>query len=118
MNSKALFLAGCVPTRLILAVLIARASSALLKPIAIVTAIIAIGFLTLFLTGWRKTGVETGGKPIWWNSLRPVHAGMYAAVAFCAWTGRRELAWKLVCLDLVVGLLAFTAHYSNVKKGM
>jgi len=113
MNSKAFFLFGCIPTRLLLAFLTARASPDVLTLIGLGAALVAAGFLTLFLTGWRTTGIETGGKPIWWNALRPLHAALYAGVAISIWTGRQSLAWKLLVLDACVGLLAFAVHYVN-----
>ena len=61
--------------------------------------------------GWRKTGVEVGGESIWWNDLRPVHAFMYGLFALLALNGVKEHAWKVLLLDTIIGLLAFTQHH-------
>ena len=106
----ALFLIGCMGTRLGLAYLAAVSPPAALKILAVGAAAIAMGFAVIFIGGLRPTGIETGGKPIWWNSLRPVHAAMYAAVAYVAWHGRNDLAWKLLVIDAAIGLVSFGAH--------
>ena len=74
-------------------------------------ALVAIGFTTVYMGGLRQTGVETEGEPIWWNSLRPVHAALYAAFAYCAWTGRRQLVWATLLLDVAIGLASFLHHH-------
>jgi hypothetical protein len=61
----------------------------------------------------RLLNVETGGNPIWWNDLRPVHAALYAAVAFFAWNGRGDIAWKILAVDVTIGFVAFVIHYQK-----
>lgn len=90
----------------------ATVSTAWLKWLAVPAAAVALGFTLIFALGLRPTGVETGGQPIWWDALRPVHAAMYASIAVCAWTGRREAVWKLLLADLVLGLVSFTVHHA------
>lgn len=106
-----LFIIGCIPTRCYLAYLTATASPRTLKSIGIGAAAVSLGFFTLYLTGWRTTGIETGGRSIWWNALRPFHAINYAAVAAAALADRRGLAADLIFADTVFGLIAFLAHY-------
>lgn len=107
----ALFLGGCIPLRAIIAYVAFIASAKTLRYMGYLALLPAIGFIYIFLTGSRKTGAETGGAPIWWNSLRPVHAMFYLAFAYLAVSGDRENAWKLLAADVVLGLSAFLAHH-------
>lgn len=111
-----LFLFGCIPARVALVLVVAAfaKSPEVLKGLAVITGVIAIGFATIYAFGLRTTGIETGGKPIWWNDLRPVHAALYAVAAVAAWNGRGDIAWKVLAADVVLGLWA----YFFLKKRM
>ena len=76
----------------------------------IAAAVIASGFFLIYVNGWRKTGMETGGQRIWWNDLRPVHAALWFAFAVLA-LARQRKAWVVLLLDTLLGLAAFTAHH-------
>jgi hypothetical protein len=106
-----LFIIGCIGTRVALTYITAVASPQVLKIIAVGALIIAAGFTIIFVGGLRKTGIETNGKPIWWNSLRPLHAVLYFLVAYFAWINRGDIAWKILALDVTLGLGAFVAHH-------
>lgn len=109
----ALFLLACVPVRLLLVFVVATGvlSTTWLKWMAVPAAMVAGGFAAIFAGGLRRTGLETGGAPIWWNSLRPVHALLWGGVAYCAWTGRRALAWRILLADVCIGLISFLVHH-------
>ena len=79
-----LFLLGCIPTRLLLAYIITLVEPLSLLSIMINLAlsVIALGFITIYVFGWRKTGLETMGAPIWWNDLRPLHGALYGIAAY------------------------------------
>lgn len=109
-----LFLVGCMGVRGLLVYLAATLPDAWLRRMAVPAAAIALGFTVIFLGGLRRTGLETGGEPIWWDALRPVHALTYALFAYCAWTGRRGPAWKLLLADMVLGLLSFVAFHAGL----
>ena len=110
------FLIGCIGTRLALACVIALCSPTLLRAVSVVTAAMAIGFASIWLFGWRKTGPETGGRPIWWDSLRPLHALVFATVSVLSWRGRRTEAAAIVVADALVGLVA-TATFARPRGG-
>ena len=99
------FLFLCIGTRLSLTFF--AKSGEYVKELQILTALISIGFLTIYLFDLRKTGVEAGG-PIWWNSLRPIHGALYGAFALSSYYGL-ENAWMLLLLDTIIGILAFFA---------
>lgn len=114
----ALFLLGCVPVRLALVYLVA-AERVGLKMMAFFGGCIALGFATIFAGGLRRTGLETGGAPIWWNWLRPVHALLWGLFAYFAWIGRSSVAWKLLFVDICVGTISFFIYHGmqcNLQK--
>ncbi len=103
----ALFLGGCIPLRLLLVYLAYTLSPQMLKYMGYVAVLPAIGFMYLYLTGSRKTGAETGGAPIWWDALRPIHAAFYLAFAYLAISGDKKHAWMVLAADVSFGLVAF-----------
>lgn len=109
--SKLAFLVGCIGARLALAYGISIASGSVLKTLSVLIGMMALGFFTIWAFGWRKTGPETGGKPIWWNHLRPLHALAYGIAAVLAWTGRGWLAGCVIAIDALIGLAAFVNHH-------
>jgi len=70
----------------------------------------AIGFLTIYFGGLRKTGAEVFGERIWWNDLRPVHGFLYALFAILA-LQRNRLAWIVLLVDVLIGLTAFIMYH-------
>jgi hypothetical protein len=125
MNSKLLFLTGCIPTRLFLAFLAyyslnidSKYSTNLKYILTIVTFIIGLSFIVIYEKGWRKTGLETGGKEIWWNNYRPIHGSIYLTFSILnilyiinpSYSNLKYI-WILLLLDVLIGLLAFVKHY-------
>ncbi len=101
-----MFLIGCMGARSLLVYLAYKQSTRFY--VSLFTILVAIGFMYIYLTGVRKTGPEVFGDVIWWNHLRPIHALLYATAAFMIWTKTYSNdAWKILALDLVIGLLAF-----------
>jgi ABC-type xylose transport system permease subunit len=113
MESWILFLLLCIPLRLSLALIAKNASYNVLRLLALFAIIIGIGFWVIFLGGYRKTGVETGGKPIWWNNIRPLHGTIFILFAILVLTPYYNNAWYLLLLDVIIGLIAFIVHYSK-----
>jgi len=106
-----LFLIGCIGVRSLF-VYIARATPKKYLPYLGYLAILpAIGFMTIFITGSRKTGAEVFGSKIWWNKLRPIHALLYGLFAYYA-INKSNIAWWYLLIDVIFGLLSFlTYHY-------
>ena len=105
-----LFLVGCMGARLSLTYAAYRFPE-LLPWLGLFAACVSAGFTLIYVNGWRKTGVETGGQAIWWNNLRPVHAILYGLFAVLALKGVKEHAWKVLLLDTIIGFLAFVSHH-------
>lgn len=106
----AVFLFGCIGSRAALAYAAKIASKEYLQILGYIALIPAIGFTYIYLTGSRPTGVETDGKPIWWNHLRPVHAVMYFAFAYAA-IQQMSCAWLFLAADVIIGLDAWILHH-------
>lgn len=105
-----MFLIGCIGTRSLL-VYIAKTTDAKYLPYLGYLALLpAIGFMYIFLTGVRKTGLEVFGEKIWWNNLRPVHALLYLLFAYFA-IQRNTQAWIFLLVDVVFGLVNFLWHH-------
>lgn len=106
--SKTLFLLGCIPVRILLAYIAFKLQSN--KLLSILAFMIGFSFFIIYTTGIRKTGIETGGKPIWWNEWRPLHGFLYVLFAILNWMNVRN-AWMVLVLDAIIGLIAFSLHY-------
>jgi len=111
-KSMALFLAGCIPVRLLLSYLsyVSYTNTKYMSMIGVVCLVISFGFIMNYAFGLRKTGVETFGQPIWWNDLRPVHGFLYILAGYCSFYSR-ENVWKILLLDTMIGLVAFLRHH-------
>lgn len=101
-----LFLIGCIGTRTGLTILsyVYRAHP-WFKYANVPAMVIGISFITIYVMGWRKTGLETGGERIWWNNLRPLHGLLWILFAIGAWM-RNPYSYIILVLDTSIGLLA------------
>jgi len=113
-----LFLIGCIGSRTLFAIIAKNIDIQYLPFLGYIALLPAIGFLYIYVTGSRKTGLEVGGDKIWWNSLRPLHSFIYFLFAYYAITKNKQ-SWKILALDVSIGLLAFIYHHyteGNFKK--
>lgn len=108
-----LFLGGCIPTRLLFAYISKSSSLEINQILAMFAFIIGTSFIYIFITGSRKTGLETGGEIIWWNNLRPLHAFFYYLFAYMVYTKNIKDAWKVIVIDVVIGLISFIIFHSK-----
>ena len=106
-----LFWVGCIGTRSAAAWL-AYAKPQIVPYMGAVAAIIALGFITIYLGELRQTGAEVFGERIWWDSLRPVHAALYGAFAYLAFQGHPR-AWTALVADVILGASAWMVHHSS-----
>ena len=77
----ALFLGACIPLRLLLVYLAKIIPLNYLHYLGYIALLPAFGFLYLYFTGNRKTGLETQGAPIWWMNIRIIHGLLYLLFA-------------------------------------
>jgi len=108
-----LFLIGCIGSRSLLVVIAKNIQTKYLKYMGYLALLVSIGFMYIFLTGSRETGVEVFGEKIWWNNLRPLHSLLYFLFAYNAINGNKN-AWIYLLIDVVIGLISFLIfHYRN-----
>lgn len=101
-----LFLGLCIPMRFLIAFILYKLPLSYIFYSGFILLIPVIGWITIYLTGIRKTGAETFGAPIWWDYMRPIHAGLYLACALMA-INKRSNAYIPIVIDTILGLLAF-----------
>ena len=106
------FLLGCFGARLLLAELARRHAQSNLRDWALMGALPAAGFLVLFIVPRpdEANALETFGRPIWWRSLRPVHAMLYLMFVLLAYNAPRYAHVPLF-LDAILGITAFTVFH-------
>lgn len=108
MNPKTLFLVGCIPTRILLILLIRFLPKKFLPYISWIFLIISIGFLVVY--NRRMKGIETNQKPIWWNELRPIHSCLYL-LTFIYTLYKNPYSWVPLTIDILIGFIFFLYHY-------
>ena len=101
-----LFLIGCIGSRLLFTYIAKNINVEYLPYLGYIALLPAIGMLYIYITGSRDYGVEAGGK-IWWNSIRPIHSLLYFLFAYNAIIKNKDVAWKFLLLDVIIGLGAF-----------
>ena len=108
-----LFLFGCIGLRALFVVIAKNIDIKFLPYLGYLALLLVIGFIYIFTTDSRKTGMETFGEKIWWNNLRPIHAVLYGLFSYNAIIGNRN-AWIYLLIDVVFGLFSFLIfHYIN-----
>lgn len=108
-----LFLFGCIFLRLFFVYITKTISIQYLPLLGYIALLPAIGFSYIYFTGTRQTGPETFGQKIWWNNLRPIHSILYFLFAYFAITKQQDIAWKVLLLDVSIGLFAFTIFHAT-----
>jgi hypothetical protein len=106
-----LFLIGCIGLRSFFVYLAKILQIEYLRIMGFLALIPACGFLYIFFTGVRETGGEVFGDKIWWNDLRPIHSFLYFCFAYFAISGKRDIAWKFLFADVILGLSLFLFHH-------
>jgi len=104
------FLLLCIPTRTAFVLVSKTINKKYLPYLGYLALLPAVGFAYIFIFGKRKTGGETFGQKIWWNSLRPVHSMLYFTFAYLAIT-KSSLAYAPLLIDVVIGLSGFLFHH-------
>lgn len=106
-----LFLFGCITTRIIIAYYAKVMPIDNLPYLGYISIFIVIGFVYIYLTGSRKTGVEVFGGKIWWDGLRPLHALLYGLFAYHA-INKINYAWIFLAADVYIGLINFLIYHT------
>ena len=108
MNNNALFLLGCIPTRILLVVLAHRLDKRRLPYLGAILAVIGLSFLYLYSTQSRLYAPEANG-PTWWANLRLLHGMLYLTAAGYA-LRQQDCTWIPLLVDVIVGFLSFLQY--------
>ena len=106
-----IFLVFCIGARFGLAYLAKNISNSYLTVYSLIIGIIGVSFLFLSVTGLRKTGAETGGNPIWWGHLRPIHGILYVLAGGLLFYRHRCWGSQVIVVDTLIGLTAFLLYH-------
>ena len=106
------FLFGCIGVRALLTYLSAIAPAFYLRLLGLFACIPVLGWLYILFIEPRDTGLEVFGDPIWWKSLRPIHALLWGFFAYLAFHGNRN-AWMVLAVDTTFGLAAFLQFHGS-----
>ena len=99
------FLLGCIPTRIILAIIPIYLDKKYLQLYGIVLSLIMISFFYLYFNNLRLNAPEGGGNT-WWADFRLMHATLYmCAVIYLI--QRNRIAWIPLMIDVLLGLILF-----------
>lgn len=99
------FLLGCIPARIIIALIPLYMKTEWLSYYSIVLFAIAFSFLFLYFFNMRQTAFEAGGVT-WWANYRIIHGLLYLTAAIYAFNKDRS-AWIPLALDVIIGLSLF-----------
>jgi ABC-type iron transport system FetAB permease component len=105
-----LFLFGCIFVRVLITILAKQIDPSYLPYMGFIALFPAFGFLFIFLTGSRKTGLEVEGDKIWWNCLRPLHSLLYFLFAYNA-IFKNPNSWQFLAIDVSIGLISFLMYH-------
>jgi hypothetical protein len=105
-----MFLIGCIGTRSLFVIIAKYINTEYLKYLGYLALLPAIGFMYIYVSGSRKTGLEVFGENIWWNDLRPVHSVLYFLFAYNAILGNKQ-SWIFLLIDVLIGLTSFIIHH-------
>jgi hypothetical protein len=112
-QSILLFLFGCIPARIGLAVLPTYLNKESLFYYGLVLLLPALGFLYLYFSQSRQVAFEAGGKT-WWSELRLIHGLLYLAAAIYA-LQMKNVASIPLTIDVIFGFTVFlNKHYYNL----
>ena len=99
------FLLGCIPVRIIIALLPLYIKTEWLSYYSLPLFAIAFSFLFLYFFNMRQNAFEAGGIT-WWANYRIIHGLLYLIAAIYAFNKNRS-AWIPLALDVIIGLSLF-----------
>jgi hypothetical protein len=105
-----IFLIGCIGVRSLFVIIAKYINIKYLKYLGYLALLPAIGFMYVYVSGIRNTGLGAFGQKIWWNQLRPIHSILYFLFAYNAIIGNKN-AWIYLLVDVLIGLLSFLIYH-------
>jgi hypothetical protein len=102
---RLMFLGLCIPLRILSVYLSKQNKYTTLIGIAYIIGGFGIGYR--YFTNSRLTGAEVFNKKIWWHQHRIVFSIIWLTFSALALTKKHEVAWKVLSLDVIYGLIIF-----------
>ena len=106
---RLMFLGLCIPLRTLAIYLSIQNKYTSLIGLAYLIGGLNIGYV--YFTNSRLTGAEVFNKKIWWHPHRIVFSIIWISFAILALTKNHKIAWKVLSLDVIYGLIIFTHHH-------
>lgn len=104
-----LFLLGCIPIRILLAILVKNYPN---KLIALPLLIIAIGFIYLYITNSRLNAPEATNNITWWANMRIYHGLLYLMSGILILLNNKY-AYIPLAVDVLFGLFLYIQRNIN-----
>lgn len=105
-NRIIFYLSTCILFRCLIVLFAKYLSKENLKLMGLLTLIPAFGFIFIYFTGIRKTGIEVSGNKIWWDNLRPIHSLLYFIFSYMAINGK-DYSYIVLLIDVIIGIFSF-----------
>ena len=103
-----LFLAGCIPARLLLAWGSTKIPVQYLKYFGAILLAMSIGIAYMYFSSSQMKSADGSAK--WWASYRIIIACLWLAAALYAFQEKRNMVWVPLGIEVVLGLLIFVTH--------
>lgn len=110
-NVQKRFLFFCISSRILLSLSLLYVPEKHLNLFSYILATISLGFIIIFSFGLRKQGIETGGKKIWWNHMRPIHGLTFLIASYSLYNKNKKFASLVLFIDVLMGLIAWLKNY-------
>jgi hypothetical protein len=108
-----LFLIGCIGIRSFFVYIAKNINNNYLPFLGLLALLPTFGFIYIYFTNSRQTGLEVFGSKIWWNHLRPIHATLYLLFSLSAFY-KKTYSYLFLLADVIIGLFSFLFfHYIN-----
>jgi hypothetical protein len=106
-NNKSIlyFLIGCIPIRILIALIPIFIDKNYLHYYSYILASFAIGFLYLYFNNLRLNAFEAGGVT-WWAEYRLLHGMLYLIASIYAYQ-MKSIAWIPLAIDVILGYILF-----------
>lgn len=101
-----LFLFGCIPLRLLIALTVAICPKDWLIAFCFFALIPIFGWINIIFINPRTTGPEVFGQEIWWQNYRIIHLSLWI-IAFILALKKNRMAAGILLLDTLIGLVLF-----------
>ena len=113
-KSISLFILGCLPIRIIMAIIPLYINKAKLPYYGVFLLLLALGFLYLYFNNLRLNANEGGGIT-WWAEYRLLHGLLYLTASIYSFQ-EKIVAYVPLAMDIGLGLILFIfRHFTPIN---